>query len=145
MDYTNLYRTLTYAGTLPFIACALMSLAGLSLVPGLGSPMDVAAAYGLAIVSFMAGTHWGMVLVGAHKAPINLFIASNVVTVTAWLAFLVAPMALTLATLIGAFAFLLFIDYRLKEKQILTALYLRTRLHATIIAIVSLAATLFAL
>lgn len=145
MENSKIYRYLTYAGTLPFIICAVMPFTGYSDIPGLGSFDRIASAYGLAILSFMAGTHWGLYLSAADRAPVNLFVSSNVVTVAAWAAFLAGPGILTLGMLCSGFVFLLYIDYLLRARKLLTPEYLRTRLHATVIVLVSLVVTMFAL
>lgn len=145
MENSKLYRYLTYAGTLPFIICAVMPYAGNTDFPGLGSFDQIASAYGLAILSFMAGTHWGLYLSVAARVPVNLFITSNVVTVAAWAAFMAGPALFTLAMLGAGFVFLLYIDYGLRAREVLTPGYLRTRLHATVIVVASLIVTVIAL
>lgn len=74
MNKTRLYTLLTYAGTLPFIACAILLFVNVQGLPLLGSLTDIAAAYALVIVSFMAGTHWGSYLVSQEASPFNLFV-----------------------------------------------------------------------
>jgi Protein of unknown function (DUF3429) len=59
---TRIYSLLTYAGALPFVACALIPLFGVSSIKLIGSFDYIAAVYALTIVSFMAGVHWGTVL-----------------------------------------------------------------------------------
>ena len=139
MENRTLYPILTYAGVLPFVGCALMPLFGLQELWNLGSYDQIAAAYGLAIVCFLCGAHWGTYLYHSAKAPDNLYITSNVIVVVCWLAFLMAGKAVTLSVLILAFLCLLVIDYRLLKAGLLTDYYFRMRSIATAIAVVALA------
>ncbi len=139
MESRKLYPLLTYAGVLPFVGCALMPFIGLQELWNLGSYDHIAAAYGLAIVCFLCGAHWGTYLYHRERAPDNLFITSNVIVVACWFAFLMAAKAATLFVLILAFLCLLVIDYRLLKAGLLTDYYFRMRSIATIIAVVALA------
>ena len=143
MNSQALTRWLASAGALPFIACALLPIASIDRVPGLGAVSDIAAAYGLTIASFMAGVHWGTALNVSSKLPINLFITSNVVAVAAWLSFLLGPVALTLAVLAALFLYLLFVDYRLSRGRMIDPGYWRTRLYVTVTVVLSLSATAY--
>jgi hypothetical protein len=139
MENRKLYPLLTYAGMLPFVGCALMPFVGLQELWNLGSYDYVAATYGLAIVCFLCGAHWGTYLYHASALPDNLFITSNVIVVACWFAFLMAAQAITLFVLILAFLCLLVIDYRLREAGLLTDFYFRMRTNATVVAVVALA------
>ena len=139
MESRTLYPVLTYAGALPFVACALMPLFGIESLWNLGSYVHIAAAYGLAIVCFLCGAHWGTYLYNRAAAPDNLFVTSNVIVVACWFAFLMAAQAITLFVLVLALLCLLFIDYRLLRAGLLTAYYFRMRTIATVIAVASLA------
>ena len=139
MESRKLYPLLTYAGALPFVGCALMPFVGLQELWNLGSYDHIAAAYGLAIVCFLCGAHWGTYLYHRANVPDNLFITSNVIVVACWFAFLMAAKAVTLFVLILAFLCLLVIDYRLLKAGLLTDYYFRMRSIATIIAVVALA------
>lgn len=139
MESRKLYPLLTYAGALPFVACALMPLLGIETLWNLGSYVHIAASYGLAIVCFLCGAHWGTYLYNRAVAPDNLFVTSNVIVVACWFAFLMAVQAMTLFVLILAFLCLLFIDYRLLQAGLVTEFYFRMRRNATVIAAVSLA------
>ena len=48
---------LTFAGAIPFVACAFLLMIDVVTVPMLGSVVDILSAYGLVIASFMAGAH----------------------------------------------------------------------------------------
>jgi len=139
MESRKLYPLLTYAGALPFVGCALMPFIGLQELWNLGSYDHIAAVYGLAIVCFLCGAHWGTYLYHQAEAPDNLFITSNIIVVACWFAFLMAAKAVTLFVLILAFLCLLVIDYRLLKAGLLTDYYFRMRTTATVIAVISLA------
>ena len=95
-------------------------------------------------MSFLAGAHWGTYLYRSDRAPVNLFITSNVIVVAVWFVSLLANFRSTLLTLIVAFAYLLFVDLRLKRAGIIDENYWRIRLHATTLAIVALVVTFVA-
>jgi hypothetical protein len=142
MQDTKLYTTLALAGTIPFIASALLS----ALLPVLGhyslpylGPLDqLVASYGLAIVCFLAGAHWGTYLSGRSAGSLNLFVISNVIFLAVWFAYVGAGVKTAIAMQIVAFLILLFIDLRLRTGDVISAKYLRARTGATIIAVASL-------
>jgi len=136
---TRIYSILTYAGALPFIACALLPLIGVRAIQQIGSVDYIAAVYALTIVSFMAGVHWGMALDQQRTEwPVNLFLSSNAVTIMAWLAFLTTTPKITLIMGILAFLYLLWVDERLYSLNLLTAHYLQTRRRVTALVVISL-------
>jgi hypothetical protein len=132
---------LAYAGTLPFIFCAGAPWLGLPVLPGVGPCTEIAAAYGVAIVSFMAGAHWGTYLYQSARIPLNLFLTSNAITVSVWLAFILTPVAIALAVLLGAFLVLLSIDTRLAQVRLLSDDYMRMRRNVTAIVVTMLVIT----
>ena len=136
------YAVLAYAGTLPFIACAILPWIGMPVVAGIGSCAYIAAAYGVAIVSFMAGIHWGTFLYQADSLPVNLLLTSNAITVAVWLAFILTPVAVSIAVIAAALVLLLAVDFRLARVGLLTPDYLRTRRNVTLIVLAMLMLTL---
>jgi len=136
------YAVLAYAGTLPFIACAILPWIGMPVVAGIGSCAYIAAAYGVAIVSFMAGIHWGTFLYQADSLPVNLLLTSNAITVAVWLAFILTPVAVSIAVIAAALVLLLAVDFRLARAGLLTADYLRTRRNVTLIVLTMLMLTI---
>ncbi|WP_298970871.1 DUF3429 family protein [uncultured Psychrobacter sp.] len=50
---------LTFAGSIPFIACAILLIVGVDSVLALGKTSNILATYGLVIATFMAGAQWG--------------------------------------------------------------------------------------
>ena len=132
------YTALALAGTIPFIACALLPLLGYESVSFLGPLDEVVASYGLAIVCFLAGAHWGTYLSGRSADSLNLFVISNVIFLAAWFAYVGADVKWAIGTQVLAFLTLLFIDMRLKHSDVISSAYFRVRSAATLIATISL-------
>jgi hypothetical protein len=96
------------------------------------------ASYGLAIVCFLAGAHWGTCLSGRSTGSLNLFVISNVIFLAVWFAYVGASIKLAIGIQIVAFLTLLFIDLRLSTSDVISATYFRVRTMATMIAVASL-------
>jgi len=135
---TKLYTALALAGTIPFIAGALLPLLGHDSLPHLGPLDQLVASYGLAIVCFLAGTHWGTYLSGRSADSLNLFVTSNAIFLAVWFAYVGAGVQTAIGVQVFAFLTLLYIDLRLKTGDVISAKYLRVRTVATLIAVVSL-------
>ncbi|MBC8050397.1 MAG: DUF3429 domain-containing protein, partial [Chitinophagales bacterium] len=114
-----LYAALTYIGTLPFIGCALLLVLDVSNIPYLGAPQKVMGAYGLVIVSFMAGAHWGQQIALKAANPINLHLTSISVALCAWISHLLLPDAAFMSVLIVLFAMLLATDFQLHQSGVI--------------------------
>lgn len=138
MDDNKTYQYLTYAGTIPFIVCALLPLVGVSTIANVGDVDFIARLYGLAIVSFVAGSHWGTYLYNRMRCPANLFLVSNIVVLSAWFAFLLTGSVISIFVLILALLYLLFVDFSLYRVGITTADYFTTRLNVTVIVCAAL-------
>ena len=123
------------------MACAVLPFFGWAELPRLGSLDAVAASYGLAIVSFVSGTHWGIAIRDAKDIPVNLFITSNVALLAAWFAFIGAGVTWQLLMQIAVFVFLWVIDRRLQRAGVISAEYFRLRSIATLIVCTSLVIT----
>ncbi|MBC8048801.1 MAG: DUF3429 domain-containing protein [Chitinophagales bacterium] len=142
MDRTRrLYAALTYLGTLPFISSALLMAFDIANIPYLGAPMEVARSYGLVIVSFMAGAHWGQQIALKAATPINLHITSVFISLCAWISHLLLPHGAFMLVLIVLFAGLLVIDVRLHRYGVIDRHYLETRCGVTGIVITALLVT----
>ena len=139
MNSKGAYSLLTYGGALPFIACALLSVANVELLFVDSSVLELANGYALAIVSFLSGIHWATYLYKEQDLPINLLVISNIVFLVAWFGYILASTTTSLAVQIVALLSLLAIDRGLLSHQLLNAHYFRTRTIATVIATVSLA------
>jgi len=138
MQTTKTYTALALAGTIPFIAAAVLPLLGYDSLPYLGPLDQLVASYGLAIVCFLAGAHWGTYLSGRSADSLNLFVTSNAIFLAVWFAYIGAGLKTAISIQILAFLTLLFIDQRLTASSVISAMYFRVRVAASSIAIVSL-------
>ena len=131
---------LTFAGAIPFVACAILLVMGISDIPILGATADVLSAYGLVIASFMAGSQWGnhLSLADDDKWAIRLPLVSNVIAIVLWLGFLMLPVVGFIWLLVIGFASMLMIDYGLNRARIITPDYFKVRTYVTAIVVVSL-------
>ena len=135
---TKLYTALALAGTIPFIAGALLPLLGHDSLPYLGPMNLLVASYGLAIVCFLAGAHWGTYLCARSAVSLNLFVSSNAIFLAVWFAYVGAGIETAIGVQIFAFLTLLLIDRRLRAADVISATYFRVRVLATLIAVSSL-------
>ena len=95
--------------------------------------------YGLLIIAFMAGVHWGQYLSGV-RGQMNLLVSSNFVALLAWFGFLLLPTVWFFVLLVALFAVLYFIDMQLHAPSD----YLKTRRNVTAVVCLSLLVTAFA-
>lgn len=135
MKKQTLAQILTYAGALPFIGATFASIFHLDFLD-LNYPYMVIT-YGVVIVSFISGIHWGVYLF--KDAPINLFIHSNVITLIAWM-MIVFSSPYSPFGLIFCLVYLLQIDRRLGAAGILEEWYVQMRMIISGIVITSLLA-----
>jgi hypothetical protein len=141
--FLPLAQGLVYAGSLPFLACALLAWAGpIAAVPGV-DPVAVAIGYGAVIASFIAGIHWAVHLFAGTRGGDNLLVASNVVALVAWGALLIGG-AWGLALLIACFATLFALDRRLHRRGVWPAWFFRLRRNITAIVTCALLVTIAA-
>ncbi len=138
MNDRKIYSTLTMAGVTPFVACAVLPLFGIETIGPIGSLGGVAAGYGLAIVSFLAGIHWATQLYELQKTPFNLLLASNVVFVAVWLVYALGTLEAALIVQALALVVLLGLDRWLLGNGVITQHYYRVRGAATVLAVASL-------
>jgi hypothetical protein len=134
----KLYILVTYAGSLPFIACALILYSGISDVGSLGSISDLITMYALVIISFIAGIHLGTYLFYNTKTPKPLFIVSNIVAAVAWISLLFSNLSNAPFILGRAFIYLLGVDFLLKQEMFISPSYFVTRLIVTTVSASSL-------
>ena len=132
------YKLLTLAGVLPFVAAALLPIAGIRTIMPLGDLHAIVGSYGLAIVSFLAGTHWAVQLTSPARTPFDLFTASNLIFLATWFAYVFASLRWAVLVQAAALILLLYIDYRLRKNQVTDGHYLSARAGATVAASLSL-------
>ena len=132
---SDVHLTLPYAGALPFVGGAVCLIFGIETLPVLGSTLHFLLTYGLVIVSFMAGVHWGQYLSGV-RGKVNLLVSSNAVALAAWFGFLLLSALWFCLLLVLQFTLLYVIDVRLHPGSD----YLRTRRNVTMLVCLSLLA-----
>ena len=131
---------LTFAGTIPFVACAIFITLGVDAIRVLGTTEDVLCVYGLVIASFMAGAHWGNHLSLADDNPwaFKLPVFSNMIALVLWLGFLSLSTVGFLWLLVIGFIIMLIIDYALSQAQVISADYFKVRKYVTLLVVISL-------
>lgn len=131
---------LTFAGAIPFIACAVLITIGIDAIQALGATAHILAVYGLVIATFMAGAQWGnhLSLADDNAWAVKLPVFSNVVALALWLGFLILSIAGFIWLLIISFIALLIIDYGLNKARIIDDKYFTVRKYVTLIVVISL-------
>lgn len=131
---------LTFAGTIPFIACAILITIGIVAIPILGKTEQVLTVYGLVIATFMAGAHWGnhLSLADDNIWAVRLPIFSNIIALALWIGFLTLASAGFIWLLVIGFVSMLVIDYGLCQAQIISSNYFKVRKYVTLIVVVAL-------
>ena len=136
---TKLNKYLAYAGTLPFIVCALLLIFNINLLFDINTLKMILSSYGLIIISFMAGSHWGEHLhIQAESWGLSLPILSNVIALAAWFSWLILVFRGVLLVYIGLFLALMVVDYYLHQQHLISHAYYRTRCIVTAIVIATL-------
>lgn len=138
------YSSFVMAGALPFIAAAAAIIGGIDSFGPVTSVTASIVAYGLAIASFVAGTHWAIYLQFKAWAPTNLFVSSNAAVLVPWLTFVLGTANDTLVALVLTFVFLVFVDWRLHRSHLIESSYFRLRLAVTAVVCASLLLVLVA-
>lgn len=137
----KLYNWLAYFGAMPFVACALLILVGFRDVNLIGDLVSVVNSYGLVIVVFMSGIHWGNYFSEKQINTINLLVTSNIIAILSWLAFLIFPATFTLLFYCVSFSILLLIDRKLLSNSVISKDYYEMRCVVTSIVVISLSLT----
>jgi Protein of unknown function (DUF3429) len=138
-----LLRLLPAFGVLPFVAGALASALRVPVLPLIGLVQLAVLSYGLMIVSFMAGVHWGQYLSGV-RTRVDLLVSSNVVALAAWFGFLFLPNLYFCLLLIVLFVVLNSIDGHLHQQGVIDPQYRQLRSYVTAVVCASLLVVGFA-
>lgn len=138
MEHRQIYSVLMLMGATPFLACALLPVAGVEDLGRLGRPEQLASTYAMAILCFLTGVHWATQLHASSAAPFNLFVGSNAVFLAVLVAYVASSLQWALATQLLAFLLLLAIDFQLLRSGLISRHYLRMRFIATALACFSL-------
>ena len=130
----KLAEILTYSGTLPLVASVLsirFPIAGIDSA-------SIATTYSAIIISFLCGIHWAVYLFFAEKCPRNLLITSNVVTLLAWVSMHAPHHPITKLFQALCFLYLLTLDMKLLDAEIMPQWFYSLRRNATIIVVLCL-------
>ena len=136
---TKTFYYLIYAGTIPFILCSICFSAGIKSIYLLGSVDKILSAYGLVILSFLSGSHWGQHLyINRRIWGCTLPVLSNIIAVLLCFSFLVLSFKELVAIFIAAFIILLIIDHHLFQMHLISDHYFQTRCFVSAIVIIFL-------
>lgn len=138
MPLQRLAFLLAMAGTLPFFAGLLLTVAGWPLQSVSGALF--AHSYGVVIVSFLAGIQWGIYLFSQGR--LNLFIASNLIALLAWFSLLFAGRTSGFLILDLCFIAALVVDWYCHRDKLIGSWFwtLRWQISAVVIPLVALLA-----
>ncbi len=134
----KLVSVLTYAGSLPFIIAAILMYWDLERFSLFGDVEKIINSYGLIIVVFIAGSHWGLSFQLSRNHQIFLKILSNFLTLLIFAAYVWLTNIPFQIWLILTLFILLGLDYWLYFKGINSQEYVLMRLIVSIIVIISL-------
>ena len=126
-------KYLTYAGIIPFVFLAKLSIFELNLFNIAAYPLLLV--YSAVIAAFIGGIHWGLYLF--KEAPLNLFVHSNIITLVAWLA-AAGLLPFNVLLLAGCFIYLYLIDMNLVKQGVTEAWFHQLRTHASVAVVISL-------
>lgn len=137
-DTTILHTALTYAGAIPFIACA--AFLSLDFHPTFinVSIAEILTTYTLLIATFMAGAYWGLYIRDEERSLAHLTILSNAFAIGLWCSFLVLDTLSFLLFCAAYFCILLIVEYSLFKKYIVSRSYFSLRLMITVIVVTCL-------
>ena len=136
---TKAFYYLIYAGTIPFILCSICFSTDIKSIYLLGSVDKILSAYGLVILSFLSGSHWGQHLyINRRIWGCTLPVLSNIIAVLLCFSFLVLSFKELVAIFVASFIILLIIDHRLFQMYLISDHYFQTRCFVSAIVIISL-------
>ena len=134
----ELTSILTYSGAIPFVLAALCMYWAFERLPFIGDVQKIIHLYGLVIVVFIAGSHWGLSVNLLDKQRVFLLSISNFLTLAIFVSYIWLNSMPFELSLIAILLMLLMIDYWLFFKKINSQDYVLMRLIVSIIVIISL-------
>jgi hypothetical protein len=126
---SGLLKILPFLGALPFVFAVAAIWFSWQLPFGLQAAA-LLSGYGLVILGFMAGVHWGQHLSGI-KSPLNLLLASNAIALAGWFGWLFLSPQWYFLLLSGLFVLLLIVDFGLHSSGAISSHYWRVRGQVT--------------
>ena len=130
----RLAKILTYSGTLPLIACLVISVWPM---PGFDRSL-AAQTYSAIIISFLCGIHWAAFLFFPEKCPRYYLVCSNAVALLAWGTMLIPYQGIARFLPPLCFLFLFALDSKLWEQGIMPEWFYILRRNATAIVVLCL-------
>ena len=132
----RLVPALTIAGIIPFAAGALYLLAPFGPPHWHALVSTALAWWAVIILSFMAGSYWGMAVTG--QADPLLLIGSNAAAIAAWAALIGLPSDWIPVAISTLFALLLLLEWRAYATGRVPLFYLRLRMGITSAVVICL-------
>ena len=119
-------KYLTFLGIIPFLFLLILSFYHFETI---GYISKLFYAYSAVIISFIAGTHWGICL---HSKDGNkrILLESNLITLIAWFS-LFYLVQITELIMIGCLLYLLKVEFRLQKNGLIDEMYFNQRVLAT--------------
>ncbi len=137
---------LSFAGVIPFAAgAAILAIFRHDVSGDFGWVLPGLVGWGLAILSFMAGTQWGMAVARPEAASgqrLVLLLASNAITIAGWASLLFAPLKTGIAVVALGFLMLLLSERAAVSGQMVTPQYWRMRVIVTALVVLCLGAAM---
>lgn len=129
---TRTGKLLTFLGVIPFLLAVAVAYtqAGGQLWPIL---VVLVSTYTALIVTFIAGSQWGVTRFHADKPCTLVLVLSNVSTLLAWLGILFPSWVISWLILLICLWLVLAVDHRLFKKGIWPIAYIKLRLMITTI------------
>lgn len=132
-----MYKVLVFSGAIPFILAVIVRLTNFNAF----DHEFIIKLYSLSIISFVAGSHWGLTynLKLESKFRDMIFIISNIVTLFAWLStFAFDAFWLVSASHIVCFSVLMIVDLKLNKYKVIDRSYFEMRKAITAIVVLCL-------
>ncbi len=151
----SISKKLTYMGTLPFIACAILMAIGMNdlsaIHPFMPSTSMLAHSYGVIIVCFVVGMQWGLILPKTShnddetlkKHASRLLILTNIIALIAWISMMIPNAFIGIFICMMCFTSSLYLDYRCKKLSLICGHVFKHRIRVTSIVVISLLIVLF--
>ena len=119
-------RYLTFLGIIPFLFLLVLSFYYFERADYISNLFH---AYSAVIISFIAGTHWGICLQSKDRNN-RVLLESNLITLIAWFS-LFYLVQITELIMIGCFLYLLKVEFRLQKNGLIDEMYFNQRVLAT--------------
>lgn len=134
---TRLSQFLAWLGAIPFIIALLVSFSTVRLQYW-AIIVVLMSTFSALIVTYIAGSHWGLAMQVPDKVSKKFIISSHLLTLFAWIGILFPSWLVSWCVLLICFWAVLAIDYRFMQLGCMTKNYLKMRLQITTVVSVCL-------